>query len=168
VDWYDAASEYDRRTDAHGGCLSSLPAEWQRELVALMLVNREVNNGGYLQFLVNCGRESYVYARQALKKIGAHKMADIIERCQAILDEHFPSEGKSHDEMRQILPSPIIGGDGRLVKEAGSVLPRSVLARVLELSYEFMGYPDDVGDLAQGYYGPLIERDDPGLADRLT
>jgi hypothetical protein len=41
----------------------------------------------------------------------------------------------------------------------GSVLPDSVLERVSELSYEFMDYPDPVGDLAQAYYGPLIEGD---------
>jgi hypothetical protein len=162
VDWYDAARGYYERTFAHDGRLSSLPADWQRELVALMLVNREVNNGAYLQFLVNRGRETYAYASRALKAIGARKMADIIDRCQALVDEHFPCEGKSSDELTQLLPNPVIGRDGRMVKEAGSVLPESVVRRLSELSYEFMGYPDDVGELAESHYRLLIEADDPG------
>jgi hypothetical protein len=161
VDWYDAAVEYHERTFAQDGRLSSLPADWQRELVALMLVNREVNNGGYLQFLANNGREVYNYASRALRKIGAHKMADIIDRCQVLVDEHFPSEGKSYDELGQLLPGPVIDLEGRTVKGAGSVLPEPILRRVSELSYEFMDYPDDVGSLAESYYRPLIEGDNP-------
>ncbi len=156
MDWYEAASAYWLNTPDDAG-LESLPSEWQRELVALMLVNREVNNGGYLQFFVNHGREAYEYASRALRAIGARQMADIIDRCQAILDEHFLAEGRSADERNQLLPDRIIGRDGRTIKEPGSVLPEAVRARVLELSYEFMGYPDDVADLAQRHYGPLIE-----------
>jgi hypothetical protein len=158
VDWYEAAREYYLSTPDDAS-VSSLPAEWQRELVALMLVNREVNNGGYLQFLGNRGREAYEYASQALRVIGARRMAEIIDSCQALVDEHFPSEGRSSDELRQLLPNEVIGTDGRTIKEAGSVLPESVLSRVSELSYEFMAYPDDVGDLAQAHYGPIIEKD---------
>lgn len=55
------------------------------------------------------------------------------------------------------MPNRIIGRDGRTIKEPGSILPEAVLARVRELSYEFMGYPDDVADLAQRHFGPLIE-----------
>jgi Domain of unknown function (DUF4375) len=71
VDWFDAASAYYKRTWRHDARLSSLPAEWQRELVALMLANQDVNNGGYLQFFANHGREAYGYASRALKAIGA-------------------------------------------------------------------------------------------------
>lgn len=161
MDWYDAAVQYHKRTFAHGDRLSSLPADWQRELVALMLVNREVNNGGYLQFLSNNGREAYDYASRALRKIGAHTMADIIDRCQALVDEHFPSEGKSPDELGQLLPNPVIDLEGRVVKNAGSVLPEPVLRRISDLSYEFMDYPDDVWPLAESHYRSLIERDGP-------
>ena len=91
-------------------------------------------------------------------------MADIIDRCQALVDEHFPCEGKSSEELRQLLPNPVIGRDGRTVKETGSLLPGSVIRRISELSREFMGYPDDVSELAESHYRPLIERDDPGLA----
>lgn len=160
MDWYEAAREYYLRTPDDAG-VSSLPVEWQRELVALMLVNREVNNGGYLQFFVNHGRECYEYAGRALRAIGAHRMAEIIDHCQTLIDEHFDSQGRSDEEMAQLLPNKIIGRDGRTLKEPGSILPDSVLARLRELSYEFMDYPDDVGPLAQSHYGPLIESDKP-------
>lgn len=159
--WYDVATEYYKRTFEHDDCLSALPSEWQRELVALMLVNREVNNGGYLQFLSNHGREMYVYASRVLRQIGANKMANLIDRCQALVDEHFPSEGKTHDELCQLLPNRIIDREGTTVKEAGSVLPDSVLERIRELSYDFMDYPDDVADLAEKHFRPLIESDRP-------
>jgi Domain of unknown function (DUF4375) len=154
VDWYDAAAEYWLRV----GSLSSLPADWKRELVALMLVNREVANGAYLQFLGNHGREMYVYATRALRNIGAKRMADIIDRCQALVDEHFPTEGKSPDELPPLMSGTVIGLDG-VAREEESVLPEAVVERVTALSYEFMEYPEDVADLAESYYRPLIEGD---------
>jgi hypothetical protein len=167
MDWYDVAGVYYERTWPHDGRLSVLPAEWQRELVALMLVNREINNGGYLQFVANHGREAYEYASQAFKVIGACRMAEILDACQALIDEHSPNTGHSSQEPSALLPNPIIGRDGQTVKGPGSVLPGSILERVSELSYAFMGYPEDVGDLAQAHYGPLIEGDrtaEPGAA----
>jgi hypothetical protein len=161
VDWYDAASVYYERTWPQDGRLSVLPAEWQRELVALMLLNRDVNNGAYLQFFANHGRDAYAYASRALKAIGARRMAEIIDACQALIDEHSPDAGRSSGEREELLPNRIIGRDGKTVKEEGSVLPDSVLERVSELSFEFMGYPEDVGGLAQAHYGPLIEADEP-------
>jgi hypothetical protein len=161
MDWYDVAIEYYHQTPEDDDNLSSLPADWQRELVALMLVNREVNNGGYLQFLANHGREIYVYASRALRKIGANKIADLIDRCQALVDEHFPSEERSSDELNQLLPNCIIDREGRTIKDAGSVLPESVLKQIRELSYEFMDYPDDVAELAERHFRRLIESDQP-------
>jgi hypothetical protein len=88
MEWFEAANEYETGMD---GQLESLSAEWQRELVALERAISNIFSGGYLQFLVNGGRESYVYASQALKKIGAHTMAEIFDRCQALVEEHFPT-----------------------------------------------------------------------------
>jgi hypothetical protein len=159
VDWWVAADEYDRRTDPQAGRLEALSAEWQRELVALERLQRDMNNGGYVQFLVNCGRESYVYASQALTKIGARRMARIIDRCQALIDEHFPSEGKSHEERRPPLWNTVLDPHGNVIKESGSVLPDAVYEQLLDLSYKYIGDPDGVYTLAGNHYGPLIERD---------
>src|SRR5262249_46900008 len=83
MDWYDVTGKYHEKTFAHECRLSMLPEEWQRELAAIWRLEADVNNGAYLQFLSNWGRESYVYASQALKKIGARKMAEIVDCCQA-------------------------------------------------------------------------------------
>jgi hypothetical protein len=136
VKWHDAAIGYYLAYDD----LTSLSTDWQRELVALMLVNRDVNNGAYLQFLGNHGREMYVWARRALSAIGAKHMADILDCCQALVDAHLTAEGQSYEELYDLLPEP-------------------AYVRVLELSYEFMGYPDDVGPLAESHYRALIESD---------
>jgi hypothetical protein len=161
VQWYDAADEYERRTAAQGGRLASLSAEWQRELVALGRAHRDIFNGGYLQFLVNGGRESYVYASRALKKIGAHRMADLIDRCQSLVDRYFPSEGQSQDELQRLMPNTVLDPQGNIMKEAGSVLPEAICEQISELSYEFMDLPDDTHSLAQNYYGAFIEADKP-------
>jgi hypothetical protein len=87
MDWYDVTGKYHEQTFSHDCRLSSLPEVWQRELAAIWRLEADVNNGAYLQFLSNGGRESYVYASQALKKIGARKMAELIDRCQILVDD---------------------------------------------------------------------------------
>jgi hypothetical protein len=156
--WDQAADEYLRRASQAEGGFLSLPTEWQRELVALCRAIDDVNNGAYLQFLVNHGRHTYVYASQAFKKIGAHRMAEIIDECQSMVDEHYSTDGKRMEERSELFPNKVIR-DGRVVKEAGSVLPEDVVQRLNELSYEFMDFPDDVGQLGESYFGPLIDAD---------
>src|SRR5947207_1202680 len=142
MDWYNVTGKYHERTFPHDCRLSSLPADWQRELAALWRLEADVNNGAYLQFVVNWGRESYVYASEAIKKIGALKMSDRVDRCQALVDEHFITEGKSFAESAQLLTNRLIDTKGDTIKGAGSVLPKAVTGRIAELSYEFMAYPD--------------------------
>ena len=149
MDWYKLTGKYHEQTFSHECRLSSLPEEWQRELAAIWRLEADVNNGGYLQFLANWGRETYFYASQALKKIGARKMLEIIERCQAIVDEHFDCEGASHEQLRNLMPNPVIGRDGELINATGSILPDSMVDRIYELSYEFMDYPDDIASLGR-------------------
>jgi uncharacterized protein DUF4375 len=156
VDWYEITLKYAKRTWDHESRLSSLPAEWQRELAALHRLESNVFNGAYLQFLSNCGRESYSYASRALKRIGALRTAAIVDLCQALVDEHFDCEGKSED-LAQLLPNPILGRDGQTIKEAGSVLPEPVIARIYELSFEIMNFPDDWSRLGFIHYRPYLE-----------
>src|SRR6476661_6070997 len=109
MDWYDVTGKYHQQTFSHEGLLTSLPEDWQRELAAIWRLEADINNGAYLQFLSNWGRETYVYASQALKKIGARKMVQIVDRCQALVDEHFDSEGTSREQRRRLTPNPVIG-----------------------------------------------------------
>src|ERR1700674_135432 len=115
MNWYDVTTDYHQRTFPHDASLSFLPTEWQRELAALWRLEADVNNGAYLQFLQNWGEESYIYASQALKKIGAQRMAEIVDSCQALVDENFDSEGKSAAEKWQLMPNPVIDLQGNLI-----------------------------------------------------
>jgi hypothetical protein len=157
MDWYQITGEYHKRTFPHEGRLSSLPQDWQRELAAIWRLEADVNNGAYLQFLSNWGPETYFYASQALKKIGARKMAEIIDRCQALVEENFDCEGATENQWRSLMPNKVTGPLGEVVKEAGSILPDVVVDRIYELSYEFMDYPEDIGQLGLRYYHQWIE-----------
>lgn len=161
MEWNDAAGIYYERTWPHDHRLSSLATDWQRELVALLQLSNQIMNGGYLQFFSNFGREYYEYASRALKAIGAHRTAEVVDACQALVDEHAPNGGRTADDRRGLMPNEVIGRDGRTIKKAGSVLPASVVQRIRELSYGFISFPDDYGELAQAFYGPLIEADKP-------
>jgi len=138
MDWFDVSGNPHKRTFGHECRLSSLPTEWERELAALWRLEADVNNGAYLQFLCNWGRDSYLYALQALKKIGALRMAQIIDQCQALVDEHWSDKPLDYGTMLESLPE-------------------SVSQRILDLSYEFMDYPDDIAELGMKYYTPHIE-----------
>jgi hypothetical protein len=159
MNWYDVTDKYQAQTFPHDCRLSSLPEEWQRELAAIGRLEADVNNGAYLQFFSNWGRETYIYASQALRKIGARKMAEIIDRCQALVDEHFDSENASYEQMRNLRPNTVIGLDGTITKNPGGILPNWVVNRIYELSYEFMRYPEDLAQLGLKHYRPYIESD---------
>jgi hypothetical protein len=162
MDWYDITGKYHSQTFSQDCRLSSLPENWQRELAATWRLEADVNNGGYLQFLSNWGRESYVYASRALNKISARRMAEIIDRCQALIDEHITSQGASQEQMQNLMPNPVTGRDDEMVQEMDSILPDSLVRRIDELSHEFMNYPDDVATLGIKYYRPYFEGDGPG------
>jgi hypothetical protein len=157
VDWYDATGQYHEKTFPHDGRLASLPEEWQRELAAIWRLETDVNNGGYLQFLANWGRESYVYAIQCLKRIGATTMAKLIDDCQALIDEHYDTAGKSQADLQQLMPNEMIDIEGNVIKERGSVLPDNVIDRIMDLSYEFMDYPENIASLGLAHFRHHLE-----------
>lgn len=159
MDWYNATTESHRQTFSQDCQLSALSEDWQRELAALWRLEADVNNGAYLQFISNWGRESYTDASQALKKIGALKMADLVDRCQALVDEHVDLEAASGEQRPKLMPNRVIGPGGEVLEEAGSVLPDNAIERIYELSQEFMEYPDDIATLGVKYYGSRFDLD---------
>jgi len=84
-------------------------------------------------------------------------MVEIVDTCQTLVDEHFPTEGRPRHERDQLMVNQILDREGNTIKEAGSVLPDEVVDRVYDLSYEYMSYPDNLSDLAQRHFGPLIK-----------
>lgn len=159
MDWLEVTNRYHERALACGGSLSALSEPWQRELAALWRLESEVNNGGYLQFVTNWDRDTYACALQGLQAIGAHRMAKLIAECQAIVDEHFDWDAGTAEQRHCLMPNKIIDTQGRVVKEAGSVLPENVLSRIYDLSYQFMDYPEDLATLGLRHYRSNIERD---------
>jgi len=159
MNWSEATGKYHAQTLPHNCQLTSLPETWQRELAALWRLETAVNNGAYLQFVVNWGKETYVDASRALRKIGAHQMADLVDRCQALVDEHFDTEGATDEQRMLLIPNPVIGRDGKRTPRGVSPLPDAVIERIHELSYEFMGYPDDLATLGLNFYRPYLASD---------
>jgi len=156
VNWYRITADFHKLTFAHKCRLNSLSEEWQRELAALWRLEADVNNGAYLQFLENWGRESYADTSQALKKIGAARMAEIVDQCQALVDELVDGERRP-GRLKRLLANPVIDlVTGNLIQRR-SVLPRKVRERIYELSYEFMDYPDDISALGTKYYSRSLE-----------
>jgi Domain of unknown function (DUF4375) len=154
--WFKAGREYRYRLPDGAG-LSALASDWQREMVALVLASDDINNGGYLQFFVNRGREVVEWAHRAHVAVGANRMAEIIASCQALIDEHAPPEAAANPDL--LFPNPLLARDGSELKPAGSVLPDAILARISELSREFVFSPDDFDTAAQARYEPLFSAD---------
>lgn len=67
---------------AHSGL-----TEAEEELRAVHTMEAEVNNGGFLQFFDNCGREEVEYARRGCARIGADHFARIVEAALALVPE---------------------------------------------------------------------------------
>lgn len=107
MDWFHMCIQPHERTIPQDGKLSSLPTEWERELAALWRLEADVNNGAYVQFLCNWGDESHDYASQALKKIGAKRMAQIVDQCHALVVEHVADAQLDYDRTLAALPKRI-------------------------------------------------------------
>jgi hypothetical protein len=161
MDWYDLTEKFHTLTFDHDCRLASLPEEWQRELAALWRLEADVNNGAYLQFFANWGRESYEYASRALRKVRAKRLAKIVDRCQSLVDKQLKINVVASADPQRMLPNPLIATDGTVLKEEGSCLPQSVLKRLYKLSYQFMEYPDDLASLGLAYYGQFLTEPDP-------
>ena len=83
-------------------------------------------------------------------------MAKIIALCQALVDEHFDLDQRPIADRENLMPNPIVDRKGRVIKQPASVLPDYVVARINELSFEFMKYPENIATLGMKYYGPQV------------
>ena len=99
--------------------------------------------------------------RKIPKKYRKGAAEEIIDNCQALVDEHFDSEGATDEQRSGLMPNRAIGSDGKVIKEAGSILPEAVLNRIYDLSYEFMKYADNLPQLGLTHYQRYIGDDGP-------
>jgi hypothetical protein len=111
-----------------GDNFSSLSARDQI-LVTIWGLESDVNNGGFDQYYFNGSGDQAWFAPTALRNIGAHRAASIVERANALFGEKGPPPDR--DE-RQSAPFTI--------REANE-LAWDILDR------EFYAYPDDIGTL---------------------
>jgi hypothetical protein len=84
-------------------------------------------------------------------------MATILKRCQSLVESNLPA-GFTPDQLKSLMPNPVIGDDGEIVKEAGSILNENVIQEINDLSYKFMEYPDDVESLGLKCYRPFVKK----------
>ena len=159
MDWYEITDRYDDLAMAAEGDLTAIPHEWQRELAAIARLEGDVNNGGYLQFIQNSGILYYVTALRGLRKIGARKMARILEKCQQLVADHTDAALDDATRYQHLMPNPIIRDDGTMTTPSPSPIPEAALQRIYDLSDEFMDYPDDIPSLGTAYYAKLVETD---------
>jgi len=83
-------------------------------------------------------------------------MFAIVERCQALVDEHFNSDVATPEQLQQLVPIRVLASDGT-IKEPTPILPNDTVEEIYALSYEFMDYPEDLASLGLGYYANYLK-----------
>lgn len=74
----------DKLFGEYAGDLSAL-STLEQEVVRIWRLEADMYNGGFMQFFCNWGYENFQLTCQTLKKIGANKSLDIIERAEQII-----------------------------------------------------------------------------------
>jgi hypothetical protein len=104
-------------------------------LVTIWGLEAEVNNGGFDQYYFNGSGDQAWFAPTALRSIGAHRMAAIVERANALFGEGGPS--RDSDQRQSELSA---------ITEANEDAWE-------ELDREFYEYPDDIAALLAAHLG---------------
>jgi hypothetical protein len=107
-------------------------SELDRVLITIWTLEAEVNNGGFHQYYFNSAGDWAHYAPVALRAIGAHTMADIVEHANALFGSNGPPRERA---ARQTVLLAFADGD----------------ARWGALDAQFWTYPDDVATLLQEF-----------------
>ena len=124
--------------------MAALPAaDWKldrlsgtdQELVALWRMEADINNGGFMQFLCNWGDETCQLALQALSKIGAVHMLDVLSRMRGLIDRFAAAP-----EVIQL--DDIYGA-----------MTDAEQAQLEALDHAFWEYPDPLARLGLRWYG---------------
>jgi hypothetical protein len=104
-------------------------------LVTIWGLEADVNNGGFDQYYFNGSGNQAWFAPTALRSIGAHNMASIAERANAMFGEAGPSRDRSE---RQSALSEMTSADEGTWEN---------------LDREFYAYPDDIAALVVSHFG---------------
>lgn len=110
-------------------------SERDRILITIWGLEADVNNGGFDQYYFNGSGNQAWFAPTALRSIGAHRMAAIVERANAMFGEGGPPEDP--DERQSALFRIAQANE-----EAWELLDQ-----------EFYAYPDDIAALLVALFG---------------
>ncbi|MDO6725691.1 DUF4375 domain-containing protein [Cognatishimia sp. 1_MG-2023] len=115
-----------------GEDISSLP-EFERTIFVIVALETEVNNGGFDQFYFNSSGRIANEVPNALVRIGAPIMANIVQRSNAILGLAVPLDDVARQTKLEKLEEDSEG--------------------IFEVfDDEFLAYPEDLNQLLQRYY----------------
>ncbi|RFP09933.1 MULTISPECIES: DUF4375 domain-containing protein [unclassified Duganella] len=125
----DAFAQACRRFD--GTNFSQLD-EIDRILVTIYGLEADVNNGGFDQYYFNGAGDQAFFAVDALHCIGAHRMAEIVSRANAVFGPNGPSQLSPVRQAQLFLVAP---------NDVQGPAPWEQLDRA------FYAYPDDIATL---------------------
>ena len=108
-------------------------SEAEQVFVSIWKLEAEVNNGGFSQYYFNSAGDHSLLAPSALRAIGAHQMAGIVEKANAVFGAAGPPKDR---EERQ-----------RISKSLGP----SAEERWEQFNGEFFTYPDNLTDCLYDY-----------------
>jgi len=103
-------------------------------LVTIWGLEADVNNGGFDQYYFNGSGDQAFFAPQALGLIGAHRMAAIVSRANAVFGPGGPSRTRTARQAQLVLVAPD-GAEGPWE----------------QLDSEFYEYPDDIYALVAAF-----------------
>lgn len=99
----------------------------QQVFSAIWEMEGQVNNGGFDQFFINCESDIVQFAPEALRRIGAHQCAQIVQAAVYSMTSTFWD--KAEDE------------------EKRAALDDDLSEKLDALSDEFIAYPDNLTEL---------------------
>ncbi len=107
--------------------------EEQRVFSAVWALESQINNGGFFQYLVSSDGDTAEFAPRALREIGAHACAAVVERA-----------------IRTVSASPLPASES-VREELLESTSSDVRQRLEVLEEEFFTYPDDLTALLFAY-----------------
>jgi hypothetical protein len=112
-------------------------SEVDRILVTIWGLEADMNNGGFNQYYFNGAGDEAFFAPEALRRIGALRMAEIVSRANAVFGPDGPSRDRDVRQAQLSLVDP----------EGADQHPWDDLDR------EFYAYPDDIATLLTNFLG---------------
>lgn len=126
---------FDRACRRHSGSNFDQLDEADKILVTIWGLEGEVNNGGFDQYYFNSSGDLAFYAPVALRRIGAHQMAQITDDANKLFGPNGPARNPD-DRDAQLLTIAPNGSEPH---------------RWDELTRAFQSYPDDISALLAAF-----------------